>query len=81
MLAVGGLVVSSLDNVLKPMIIQGRTNMHPLLVFLSVLGGMNAFGFLGIVVGPLIVALFVAFLNFYKVEFRETLKEKLVRDS
>jgi predicted PurR-regulated permease PerM len=63
------------------MIIQGRTNMHPLLVFMSVLGGMNAFGFLGIVVGPLIVALFVAFLNFYRVEFRETLKEKLVRDS
>jgi predicted PurR-regulated permease PerM len=81
LLVVGGLVVSSLDNVLKPMIIQGRTNMHPLLVFMSVLGGMNAFGFLGIVVGPLIVALFVAFLNFYRVEFRETLKEKLVRDS
>ena len=81
LLVVGGLVVSSLDNVLKPMIIQGRTNMHPLLVFLSVLGGMNAFGFLGIVVGPLVVALFVAFLNFYKVEFSETLKEKLVPDS
>jgi predicted PurR-regulated permease PerM len=81
LLAVGGLVVSSLDNVLKPMIIQGRTNMHPLMVFMSVLGGMNAFGFLGIVVGPLVVALFVAFLNFYRVEFRETLKEKLVRDS
>jgi predicted PurR-regulated permease PerM len=80
LLAVGGLVVSSLDNVLKPMIIQGRTNMHPLLVFLSVLGGMNAFGFLGIVVGPLVVALFVAFLNFYKVEFSETLKQKLASD-
>jgi predicted PurR-regulated permease PerM len=54
--------------------------MHPLLVFLSVLGGMNAFGFLGIVIGPLVVALFVAFFNFYQVLFSETLKRKLVRD-
>jgi predicted PurR-regulated permease PerM len=35
LLAVGGLVVSSIDNVLKPIIIKGRTDMHPLLVFLS----------------------------------------------
>ena len=80
LLVVGGLAVSSLDNLIKPMIIQGRTNMHPLLVFLSVLGGLNAFGFLGIVIGPLVVALFVVFLNFYQVEFSDTLKRKLMRN-
>ena len=77
LLAVGGLVVSSIDNVLKPMIIQGRTDMHPLLVFFSVLGGLQAFGFLGILLGPLLVALFISFLNFYQVEFRGALQQKV----
>jgi predicted PurR-regulated permease PerM len=72
----GGLVVSSIDNVLKPIIIRGRTDMHPLLVFLSVLGGMQVFGFLGVLLGPLVVAFFVSFLNFYRLEFSETLKLK-----
>jgi predicted PurR-regulated permease PerM len=74
LLAVGGLVVSSIDNVLKPIIIKGRTDMHPLLVFLSVLGGLQVFGFLGVLLGPLLVALFVSFLNFYREEFQETLR-------
>jgi len=77
LLAIGGLVVSSIDNFLKPIIIQGRTDMHPMLVFLSVLGGMQAFGFQGIVLGPLIVVLFVSFLSFYQIEFRESLEKKL----
>jgi predicted PurR-regulated permease PerM len=76
LLAIGGLVVSSIDNVLKPMIIQGRTNMHPLLVFLSVLGGMQVFGFLGILLGPLLVAIFLSFLNFYRLEYSEDLRLK-----
>ncbi len=79
LLVVGGLVVSSIDNIIKPYIIQGRTDMHPLLVFLSVLGGMQAFGFQGIIIGPLTVALFVTFLTFYQIEFRENLEKKLGR--
>ncbi len=76
LLAIGGLVVSSIDNVLKPIIIKGRTDMHPLLVFLSVLGGLRAFGFIGILLGPLMVVLFISFLNFYQIEFRESLGYK-----
>lgn len=72
LLVVGLLIISSLDNVLKPMVIKGRTDMHPLLVFLSVLGGLEAFGFLGLLLGPLIVALFVSFLNFYRYQSRKT---------
>ncbi len=64
----GTLVVGSIDNLLKPMIIRGRTDMHPLLVFMSVLGGMQVFGFLGVLLGPLIVAVFIAFLNLYRME-------------
>jgi predicted PurR-regulated permease PerM len=76
LLAVGGLVVSSIDNVLKPLIIRGRTDMHPLLVFLSVLGGMNVFGFLGVLLGPLVVAVFLSFLNFYRVEYSDSLNKR-----
>jgi predicted PurR-regulated permease PerM len=76
LLVIGGLVVSSIDNVLKPIIIRGRTDMHPLLVFLSVLGGLQAFGFLGILLGPLLVAVFLTFLNFYQLEFQDTLLRK-----
>jgi predicted PurR-regulated permease PerM len=64
----GTLAVGSIDNLLKPMIIRGRTDMHPLLVFMSVLGGMQVFGFLGVLLGPLIVAVFIAFLNLYRME-------------
>ncbi len=76
LLAVGGIVVSSIDNVLKPMIIQGRTNMHPLLVFFGVLGGLQVFGFLGILLGPLTITVFLSFLNFYRLEFGHNLKKE-----
>ncbi len=75
LLAVGGIVVSSIDNVLKPLIIRGRTNMHPLLVFFGVLGGLQVFGFLGILLGPLTITIFLSFLNFYRLEFGHTIKK------
>ncbi len=75
-LAVGGLVVSSIDNVMKPAIIRGRTDMHPLLVFLRVLGGMEAFGFLGVLLGPLAVAIFLSFLNFFRLRYSGHLQDK-----
>jgi predicted PurR-regulated permease PerM len=74
LLVIGGLVISSIDNILKPIIIQGRTDLHPLLVFLSVLGGMQAFGFLGVLLGPLAVAIFVTLLNFYRYQFGKNLE-------
>jgi predicted PurR-regulated permease PerM len=76
MLVVGMLTAILIENALKPMLIRGKTHMHPLLVFLGVLGGLQAFGFLGVVVGPLAVALFVSFLNFYRQEFHAHLREK-----
>ena len=51
------LVVSMADNLIKPMILQGQSNLHPLLGLLSVLGGAAALGPIGILVGPMAVAL------------------------
>lgn len=56
MLGIGVGVIGMADNILRPMLLAGRTTMHGLLVFISLLGGMAAFGFIGLVIGPVIVA-------------------------
>lgn len=64
-------IVGSIDNVLKPKLIESKINLHPLLVFIGVLGGLIVFGPLGIIYGPLIVALFVSFTHIYTEHFRD----------
>ena len=76
----GAVLVASLDNILKPIFIKGKADMHALLIFFSVFGGMGAFGFLGLVLGPLVVALFLTFLNLYKMEFKDAFLHKELRD-
>ncbi|QDS93669.1 putative inner membrane protein [Roseimaritima multifibrata] len=51
----GALVVSTIDNVIKVFILHGRSQLHPLLALLSVLGGIQVFGPIGLLVGPMIV--------------------------
>ena len=53
----GMLIISGVDNILKPKIIGGRANLHPALVLLGVIGGLSAFGLIGIIIGPVIIAL------------------------
>lgn len=65
----GTLVVSQIDNFLRPILISGRTKLHTLLLFFSILGGIYVFGFLGIIMGPVIAALFYTMLNIFKDEF------------
>ncbi len=72
LLILGALVVSSVDNFLKPMIIGGRTKLPTLFLFISILGGINAFGFSGIILGPVLLAVFISFIEIYRVEYRET---------
>ena len=56
LVAVGVGVIGMADNVLRPLLLSGRTTMHGLLVFVSLLGGMAAFGFIGLVIGPVAIA-------------------------
>jgi len=56
-------VVSTIDNVIKPLVLHGRSNLHPLLALLSVLGGVQALGPIGIFVGPMVVAFLQTLLN------------------
>ena len=62
----GIFLVSSIDNLIKPMFISGRGKIPLLLVIIGVLGGLAAFGFLGVVLGPLLLALSAFFLDVYR---------------
>jgi len=67
----GGLALMLIENVVKPLIIGGRSDLHPLLIFFAVLGGLQVFGFLGIILGPLVVTTFMTFLGFFKHQFQQ----------
>ncbi len=68
LLLYGIAVVSSSDNVVKPWVLKGRSNLHPLLALLSVLGGVKALGPIGILVGPLVVSLLQVLLVMLRTE-------------
>jgi predicted PurR-regulated permease PerM len=71
LLILGGLVVSSIDNFLKPLIIGGRVKLPTLFLFLSILGSVKAFGFSGVILGPVVLVIFMSFIEIYKTEYRE----------
>jgi len=74
LLAWGMLVVSLIDNVLRPFLIKGKAEVHPIFIFFSILGGITLFGFWGIIFGPLIIAITVTILDIYETEFKEVLE-------
>jgi predicted PurR-regulated permease PerM len=74
LLIIGGVIVSSIDNILKPLIIGGRVRLPTLFLFLSILGSVKAFGFTGIILGPVIIVVLMSFIEIYKAEYRETKK-------
>ncbi len=59
----GMLVVGTIDNFIKAYVLHGQAQLHPLLALLSVLGGVQALGPIGIVVGPMVVALLQTLLG------------------
>jgi predicted PurR-regulated permease PerM len=65
LLGVGVFVISMVDNFLRPFFISARTNIHPLLLFFAVLGGIQAFGLIGLVAGPLVATLFLTLVEIY----------------
>lgn len=65
----GAVLVMNVDNFLKPRLISGRANIHPVTVLLGVLGGLKLFGFIGLVAGPLILALLIALVRFYEEDY------------
>ncbi len=60
------LVISQIDYFLRPYFISGKTQLHSLFLFFSILGGLQTFGFLGLILGPILIALCVSILELYK---------------
>lgn len=74
-LLVGFLIISMMDNFIRPKLVGRDTELHPLLILFSTLGGIALFGISGFIVGPIIMALFVAMWEIYSLEFKTQLKE------
>lgn len=69
-------VVSMVDNLVKPLVLQGKTNLHPLLALLSVLGGVQALGAIGLFVGPMAVVFLQAALTMLRDELQQEVLAK-----
>lgn len=66
----GTVVVSAADNIVKPYVLKGKSNLHPLLALLSVIGGIQVLGPIGIFVGPMVVTFLHALLVMLRTEIR-----------
>ncbi|NCU41642.1 MAG: AI-2E family transporter [Candidatus Moranbacteria bacterium] len=70
----GALIISSIDNILRPKLVGRDSQMHPLFVLFATIGGIITFGVIGFIIGPIIVALFLALLRMYEQDFAKQLK-------
>jgi predicted PurR-regulated permease PerM len=69
-------VVGSIDNILRPLLMQGSSGMSTLLIFFSLLGGIHLFGLMGLIYGPLIFAITLVLFNIYEEEFKDFLNDQ-----
>ena len=60
---VGQFLISSIDGVLRPILVGQRAKLHELVIFFSVLGGLKYFGLLGILLGPIVMSLASALIS------------------
>jgi predicted PurR-regulated permease PerM len=75
-LSVLAVVVSGLDNLIRPLLLKEGLRLHPLWILLSILGGVNFFGALGLVLGPMVVVFFGTFLALVTQEARSASKDR-----
>jgi predicted PurR-regulated permease PerM len=71
-LLVSGTFISLLDNFMRPMFLKDRIQLHPLIIFFAILGGVSSFGFNGLILGPMIVILFLTVLDLFLTEHKIT---------
>jgi len=65
LLVVCGLMAGLVDNFVRPLILQGRSKMHPLVSLVAIFGGMEMFGIIGIFLGPILAAVLIALLQIW----------------
>jgi len=67
----GFTVIGSVDNLVRPLVIGERANLSAFLLFFAILGGLSVYGFLGLLLGPVLVAIMVTFLRIYREDYIE----------
>ena len=77
LLVFGATVVMNIDNFLRPKLVSSRAKVHPVLILIGVLGGLRVFGFIGMLVGPLILAILVALIKFYEQNYMREKPERV----
>ncbi|MDX1648117.1 MAG: AI-2E family transporter [Longimicrobiales bacterium] len=70
---VGGLVIGTIDNLLRSILVGDRARLHPLLVFFAVLGGLVVYGAVGFLLGPIVIVLAISVLEIVRVIVYEEL--------
>ena len=70
MILIASLVISNIDNLLRPRLVGRDTGMHDLMTFFSTLGGIGLFGVTGFIIGPVIAVLLLTILDIYSEEFK-----------
>jgi predicted PurR-regulated permease PerM len=68
MLIYGTVVISGIDNVIKPLLLRGTAQIHPLMGFLSIIGGVLAYGVSGFLVGPVVLSLVLSAMRIYRMD-------------
>jgi predicted PurR-regulated permease PerM len=68
------LVIGLVDNFLTPQVMRSRIRIHPMLILLSMLGGLSLFGAMGIFFGPIVLSVTMALIGIYKKEFRASVE-------
>lgn len=74
-LIVSTVVISNIDNLIRPRLVGKEAKLHDLIIFFSSLGGIATFGATGFIIGPVIAALFIAVIDIYSAEFDEQLRD------
>jgi predicted PurR-regulated permease PerM len=66
---IGGVIASNIDNVVRPMVYKRVSNIHPLVTLIGAFAGVQFFGLLGVLLGPLAIAYFFELLRLYQAEY------------
>ena len=69
----GAVIIGNVDNIIRAYMIKGKAQVNPIFVVFSILGGIALFGFWGVVLGPLVIAIAVTIFHIYEIEFCESL--------
>jgi len=65
----GAVAVANIDSITRPKLVSSMSSLHPMVVLVSVFGGLALLGFIGIFIGPIVVGIFFKVLDIYKKEY------------